>query len=768
MKKRRLLSGLLALSLILTACGGTKTVSSSQSVNQEYVYQEGNINYAQDNGDITRFITVGDTIYTEQYIYPEYGSVMPKTEIMVDSENPIFVEEEIQEDIVTRVVTSYTFDGTKINELQTKLPENTGNGFFTADTQGNIYSAYYEYATYVEDDTTDRIYLTAHSPKGEELWRIHLNKEISERDNYYLMSLYCIDDKQLILESYSGIEIYDLQGNRMKLVEKTDKEECRLFKIRDNQFAYIITNDEKHEIQKVDIEKETFGEKIKLPFNYYRYGIFDGGIYDIYLSDEYGVYGYNIGDEQITKIMDFISSDFSGSHMYQIVGIDESSFLAYYYADGGNVLHKFTKVAPEDVVEKINLTIGCYYLDGSIKKKLIEFNKNSKTHKIHVMDYSVYDSVEDYTQGMTKLNTDIVSGNVPDILLLNTDMPLNSYMAKGLFTDFYTFMEKDPDFKKEDFISNIWEVFSNDGALYQLIPSFAIMTFTAKTADVGKERGWTMDEALALLESKTEGTQLISEVTRNSFINYCMWLCNEQYVNWETGECNFESDGFLKILEYAKTLPDQIDNSDLYQDDSFWNEMETQYRDGRTLISMTYLSDFKDYSYARYGTFGEDITFIGFPVETGEGSSITATTRFAISSQSKNQQAAWDFVKTFFTEEYQDSLEYEFPVRISSLEKREQKTWEIPYYINEDGEKVENKDTYYIGGVEIEVDPLTKEETGLVKDLINNIDKATNYEDDLYNIIMEEAEFFFAGQKSVQETASIIQSRAKIYVNENR
>ena len=196
--------------------------------------------------------------------------------------------------------------------------------------------------------------------------------------------------------------------------------------------------------------------------------------------------------------------------------------------------------------------------------------------------------------------------------------------------------------------------------------------------------------------------------------------------------------------------------------------METQYRDGRTLLSMTYLSDFKDYSYARYGTFGEDITFIGFPVERGEGSSITATTRFAISSQSKHQQAAWDFVKSFFAEEYQDSLEYEFPVRISSLEKREQKTWEIPYYINEDGEKVENKDTYYIGGVEIEVDPLTKEETGLVKDLINNIDKITNYEDDLYNIIMEEAEFFFAGQKSVQETASIIQSRAQIYVNENR
>ena len=38
----------------------------------------------------------------------------------------------------------------------------------------------------------------------------------------------------------------------------------------------------------------------------------------------------------------------------------------------------------------------------------------------------------------------------------------------------------------------------------------------------------------------------------------------------------------------------------------------------------------------------------------------------------------------------------------------------------------------------------------------------------LFDIIQEEAAAYFTGQKSAQDVASIIQSRAQLYVNENR
>ena len=51
---------------------------------------------------------------------------------------------------------------------------------------------------------------------------------------------------------------------------------------------------------------------------------------------------------------------------------------------------------------------------------------------------------------------------------------------------------------------------------------------------------------------------------------------------------------------------------------------------------------------------------------------------------------------------------------------------------------------------------------------ILSIDKCYYYNEDIINIVNEEMDAFFTGQKSAQEVAKIIQNRAQIYVNENR
>lgn len=43
---------------------------------------------------------------------------------------------------------------------------------------------------------------------------------------------------------------------------------------------------------------------------------------------------------------------------------------------------------------------------------------------------------------MTKLNTEILSGNVPDIFV-TTDLPIAQYAAKGLLRDLYEFIDAD-------------------------------------------------------------------------------------------------------------------------------------------------------------------------------------------------------------------------------------------------------------------------------------------------------------------------------------
>lgn len=787
MKKRSIISTILAAALLLTACGGSETsTSKTTETNKNAVFKEEANAFKMEEGEISQIAVAGDTLYVEQYIY-NYGDVEAKdaVEAAVYTTSDMSAEEAaVVEEVITdeaevieeeiygtsttiRKITSFSMDGAVKNSITQEMPMNQGTGRFTVDSVGNIYFIMYQYATYVGDDMTDKIYLESYGADGSEKWKIHLNENLAEGEYFYVSGIYCNDQNQVILDTSRGIEIYDAEGNPVKMMEKGTSGDTRMVQIRDGKYGFISSDGSTATIQTLDLQSGVFGEKVTLPFNYYRYQIMNGLGYDVYLSDDYGIYGYNIGDAEITKVMDYISSDFASNYLYQSTFIDENTFVAYYYGDEGVVLSKFVKVPPEEVVDKTELIVGCYYLDYRAKEQLINFNKNNQEYRLNIRDYSMYDTMEDYSQGLTRLNADIVSGDVPDIIILNSQMPFESYAAKGVFADMSTYLEKDEELKKEDLLPNILEALSSEDGLYRIAPSFNVTTFAAKTADVGKEPGWTMDEALALLASKPEGTQLLSEITSSSFLYYTSWICGEQYVNWETGECFFDSDGFIKTLEFAKTLPTEIDYSAVMDDETYWEEMETQYRNGKTILTLQYLSGFRDYNYAKQGVFGEDITLIGFPVEEGLGAGLSFGNPIAISALGEHQDVAWEFVKSFFTAEYQDALEYEFPTRVDSLRKLEEKAWEKPYYLDENGNKQEYDDYFYVGGMEIPVEPMTPEETAVLVDYLKSLDKLCIYDETLYNIITEETAGYFAGQKTAQEVAGVIQSRAKIYINEN-
>ena len=63
---------------------------------------------------------------------------------------------------------------------------------------------------------------------------------------------------------------------------------------------------------------------------------------------------------------------------------------------------------------------------------------------------------------------------------------------------------------------------------------------------------------------------------------------------------------------------------------------------------------------------------------------------------------------------------------------------------------------------------MTEEEIQELEDFLFSLNQPSVYNEDLLNIIKEEAAAYYTGQKSAEEVSKVIQSRAKIYVNENR
>lgn len=97
-----------------------------------------------------------------------------------------------------------------------------------------------------------------------------------------------------------------------------------------------------------------------------------------------------------------------------------------------------------------------------------------------------------------------------------------------------------------------------------------------------------------------------------------------------------------------------------------------------------------------------------------------------------------------------------------------QKALEKPYYVDENNNKVEYEDSYYMNGETITLPQLNQAQIDQAVNFILSVNKRYYNNDDVMTIINEEMESFYSGQKSAQEVATIIQSRAQIYVDENR
>ncbi|MGN1148529.1 MAG: ABC transporter substrate-binding protein, partial [Lachnospiraceae bacterium] len=428
-----------------------------------------------------------------------------------------------------------------------------------------------------------------------------------------------------------------------------------------------------------------------------------------------------------------------------------------------------TYVNPADIPDKEVLTLACYYLDYYMRKRVVAFNKENEQYRITVKDYSTYSTMDDYAAGYTQLNNDILSGQVPDILVINDyNMPVNSYIAKGVLADIGQMIDDDPELNREDFMTNVFDAYSVDGKLYSVIPSFYVSTVIGKTADVGETPGWTMDDLKALMEKHPESSVFGETMTRDTMLWQVMMFSGSRYVDRTTGECHFDTQEFIDMLEFLAQFPEEYDWENA--DDSYWRDYETQYRSGKTLLMQTSISDFGDYGYYTQGYFGEPVTLIGFPSEEGIGAVVSANNQYAISAKSKNKEGAWEFLRYYLTEEYQNSNEmsYTLPIRKDALLAKLEDAKDRPYWLNEDGSKEYYDRTYWIGDQEIIINPLTDEETDMLYDYISSITMANYYDDSLRNIITEEAAAFFEGQKSAAEVAEIIQSRAQIYINESR
>ena len=92
------------------------------------------------------------------------------------------------------------------------------------------------------------------------------------------------------------------------------------------------------------------------------------------------------------------------------------------------------------------------------------------------------------------------------------------------------------------------------------------------------------------------------------------------------------------------------------------------------------------------------------------------------------------------------------------------------YILDENGNKIEESQGGFGwgDGMTVEIYAMTQEQADKLLELIENTTKVQDYNSAIYDIVAEQSAAFFAGQKSAEEVAKLVQSKANIFVNEQR
>lgn len=748
-----------AMTLALGACGG-KEDNSQLAKENVYSFQE--ITQIDNEENVNDMICLDDKLYlmTTKYDWDDEGN--------------------------SNVTVGYyvsDIDGANRNFVELVSPDRGSNPSWINSTLftrgGYIYAV--ENTAYEDDSDPDnyiyedRYYLNCWDINGGLQWSERMDSGNPDEYTYCNYLLDGGDGKALAIMRGSKCEavVYDPDGKEISRGELEQDLFDRINTVltKDDGTLMVVYYDEdwnKCYLSHYDVKEGMTGAQTELTFT----GNFSirGSIGDsLLLTNNLGVYTWKIGDAEPKMLMNFINSDLPTYSIYNLQMIDDKHFVAVYndIETWEQKCGYFTYVNPADIPDKDVLVLGGEYVGSDIKAKVIEFNKTSDQYRITVKDYNVYNTNEDWTAGRTRLNSDITSGQMPDIMLLNDMSSYGNYVSKGVLADIGALLEADEELGKLEYLQNVWDAYSVKGKLYAVVPGFYVRTMVAKKSLVGEPQSWTMDDVEAVLATMPEGATAFGDMMRDTYIYYMMSYAGQDFIDVETGKCNFDSQSFIDMLKYAKTLPTEYPQD--YWEDYDYSYHENQYRENRALLYDLYIGNIRDCKYQIKGYIGEEVSYVGFPTSLSNGSTLTSGNyTFMISAKSKNMDGAWQFVRQFLTEEYQNDSQYDMPVLKSAFLEKAKEATERSYWVDEEGNKVYYDDTWYINGEEIVLEPFTQEEVDAICEFIYTVNRTAYYNDDIRNIITEEAEAFFSGQKSVQEVVGIIQSRAQVFVNENR
>ena len=815
-KRRRVLSLALVGAMfagLLAGCGSKKGGANLS----EYVYVPSYTELPKDVVDISSPVLVGDTIYFASTTYVHKDGT-PATQAELDSihgpsstdspaESPSPEQPAVDlSDLVNQPsLCSVKKDGTGYAKLADYQPKQKAEGNYSytginsvaADEQGNLWiSENFSKTIYnfpanfdsMKDDPSpyyqsdeQHTYIRKLSNTGKELACTELadiagtdgqNEKTGDRGGSSINGMAAGKDGSVYLIDMGTNELYVLgQDGKLacKLPADNDSYIGALVKLKDGSVGVTVSGkDGKAQIKLVNTAAKTWGQKYDVSINVWN-TLSGGKQYDFCYNDGTSLCGYDLASNKNENILSWINSDVSSNDIRFAQMQDNGDVFVIAGKDKGNGCDIITlkKTARKDVKQKTTLTLATMYLDYGLRGEILAFNKASEDTRIEVKDYSEFNTDTDSNAGITKLSTEMVSGNIPDLIDVS-QLPYRQYAAKGLLEDIYPYLDKDTEYKRDAFVPSVIKAAEQGGKLYALPSGFSIVSICGNPDKLGSEMGWTMAEMQDIIKQHPEADKPFGGyMARKDILDSLVMLNMGSYIDWNTGKCTFDSDGFKGLLNFAKSFPEKIDTNSPEASDG--NDTITLVQDGRQIMQFSGIYDFDSYAQEK-AQFGGKLVFKGMPSEDKKGNVAMLSGGIAMTTSCKNKDVAWQFMRRLLSEEYQKNNNWYLPIVQKIYDQRLADAMKQEYRTDENGKQVPiSRGGFSTGnGQMVEIYALTQEDADAINTVVKSVTRTVSIDQKITNMIDEEAATFFSGEKDVNKAAEIIQSRMNVYVNEQK
>lgn len=814
MMRKRILSALLVLVLLLGVLAGcskkkaqttddaNKNDQSSETAetSSQYAYQAQFLDLPKDIQWIGSSCVAGDLLYFSASV-PDGGKETYTDEngqeISYDTYSEAIFRMDLNsgectklENYVAEPVTEdpTAADGVTMGQDGSMIVYNNSTNISTmaAGTDGTIW-LYRQTSRYSSDGSSDEtiselIQLDAHGTLLRTITPVSDDASDNSDGWYYTISDIFSDDKGYVYTyDYQTLNVYGPDGTFIcgKTGDELNGQVCQLSASEVGMTS--VSADDKSVFRQLDPETKDWGRET--PVSSDAWDLFPGNdVYAYFYTRNGSIYGERKDTGKTEKVVDWMSCDIDSS----FIGSDSIAFLSdgriaavlsdYNRQDGSGQQQVvvLTRVDASSVKQKTELTLACFDLDYNLRSQIVKFNKNNSDYRIVVKAYSEFATEDDYTAGLTKLNTEIISGNVPDLMMTN-QLPVAQYAAKGLLEDLWSYIDADPEYSRDALMLQPINAVQTDGHLYQMPIDFGVVTAIGLNKIVGGYTSWTLADVNDALSKLPEGATVFNKYyTQAEMLQYCVAMNAANFMNWQDGTCNFDSDEFRALLEFVKPLPADYD---WQSDDEDYESDYSRVRNGKQLLYPTSISDF-DNLYYTFAALNNDAAFIGFPREDGSsGNCFTSQVSLAITTACKDKSAAWSFIRSTLSDDYQTNM-WSFPIVKSAFEAQAAKAMEQEYETDADGNQIldENGNPIPIstGGMSygdepmIELYAVTQEQYDAVMDVINTTTSYLNYDTNVLDTISQEAAAYFSGDKTVEEVSKLIQNRVSLYMQEQK